>query len=93
MRKFIVWPQGVPDLGIPAGHRDELTPLTYAEFEKMNRWTGTNDQAYDHFLRHNKFSDISEDSWHPYTEEAFNLAEIQIEPGEPVIDWKLIYGA
>lgn len=92
MRKFLVWPKGVPELGIQAGDKDELTPITFEEFEKLGKWAGGSDIAFSQFLRHNKFHEVCEDAMHPYVEEALRSAIIVIEEGEPIIDWAITYG-
>jgi hypothetical protein len=37
MRKFITWPEVVPNLGVPIGDKDELTPITFEEFDKIGK--------------------------------------------------------
>ncbi len=93
MRKFIVWPDGVKHLGIPPGMRDELSPLTFDEFDKLDRWTGSNDLAFDQFLRHNNFREIGDDATSSYNEAALRAGIIVLEPGEPAIDWSVTYGS
>jgi len=92
MRKFLVWPDGVPHLGIPVGDRAELTPITFEEFDKFDKWVGSSDMAFNHFLRHNNFHELAEDSHMPFNDEALRHAKLIIEEGEPEIDWSVTYG-
>jgi len=50
MRKMLCWPDGTSE---------EITPLTYAEFVKLELWSGASDMAYAAWLRHNKLHEIS----------------------------------
>jgi len=93
MRKFIFWPDGVKRLGIPPGARDELSPLTFDEFSKLDRWVGTDDLAFGQFLRHNNFREIEDDALYPYNDAALRAGIIVLEPGEPAIDWSVTYGS
>jgi len=87
MRKFLVWPEEIKRLGISAGMRDELSPLSFEEFDKACKWSGANDIAWRHFLRHNHFNEIDN-----YSEEALMASELVLEPGEPIIDLDVLYG-
>jgi hypothetical protein len=78
MRKFIIFENG---------HREELSPLTFEEFDQYNHWSGANDIAFDQFLRHNKFHELED-----FHRDVVMVAKIVLEPGEPVIDWSVIYG-
>lgn len=84
MRKFIVFPDSSL---IGKGSRDELSPLTFEEFDKYDHWRWESDSAFDHFLRHNHFHELSR-----YNEDALKIGEIVLELGEPTIDWSILYG-
>lgn len=84
MRKFIVFPDSKL---IGPGSKDELTPLTAAEFQQYDHWTVANDLSYDQFLYHNHFHDLER-----YNSDALRIGKIVLESGEPEIDWAVSYG-
>lgn len=65
----------------------ELTPLTFEEFEKLDRWTGANDLAYQQFLRHNHFHELTD-----FNDETRREGRLELREGTPVIDWSVRYG-
>lgn len=84
MRKFLI---------LKDGSKYELSPLTIEEFELSLKWSGINDDAYDHFLRVNKFHELSPNGSHPFSEEALKGAIVAFYAGEPVFDANREYGA
>lgn len=75
MRKFLVWPDG---------HKKELTPLTYEEFNVLNLWSGSNDMAWKQWLYKNGYSEVDE-----FTVEALYEARFVLEPGDPSLLFNL----
>ena len=78
MRKFIV---------LTDGYRQELSPLTNDEFCRALPWIGADDTAFDHFLRHNHYTEI-----HWLREEVLVDAVVELLPGEPTFDTGIVYG-
>jgi hypothetical protein len=91
MRKFIVWPEDAPPFA-SAGDRDELSPVTFAEFEMLCKWTGCSDTAYRQFLLEHNFHELGDNSHREYSEGSLASAQLVIEPGEPLVDWDKVYG-
>lgn len=88
MRKFLVFRDG---------GRHELSPLTEEEFTLLDRWVGGSDVAYRHFLGANGFRALDEfDSVNQIDWDGgqwVRAGRIELEGGEPVIDWSLPYGS
>lgn len=81
MRKILCFPPDEHSID-----RRELSPLTYEEFVKLDRWFGGSDIAFLAFKRHNRFSELSD-----FNDDALAMAVLKLVPGEPVIDWSCDY--
>jgi hypothetical protein len=62
----------------------ELSPLSFEEFDRLNKWSGSPDIAFGIWLRHNKFYEL--DQLSKYAEPPAKPG-IRIEEGEPEINW------
>lgn len=88
MRKFIVFEDG---------HKLELSPLSFDEFEKWGHWAGANDMAFNQFLYENKYTELdrlvgfNDPMNGPGLE--YRRAKIVFEEGEPIFDREKIYGS
>ena len=63
----------------------ELSPLTFEEFERLGRWNGSPDIAFEQWKRHNQLYELDRLSSDPIPRDRKGL---RIEDGEPMIDWK-----
>jgi len=75
MRKF---------LDFVDGHSWELSPLSYDEFERLDKWSGSSDISFSQWKRHNNFYEL--DQLSPFASPPAKPS-IRIELGEPAIDW------
>ena len=88
MRKFIVFEDG---------HKLELSPMSFDEFEKWGHWANGNDTAYERFLRENHYTEL--DRLRGFNDPmngdglTYRRARIVLEDGEPTFDREKIYGA
>jgi len=51
MRKF---------LDFVDGHSWELSPLSYDEFERLDKWSGSSDISFSQWKRHNNFYELDQ---------------------------------
>ena len=73
MRKFLVFPDSTCA---------ELSPFTYEEFVKLDRWSGLSDTAFSRWMRHNGFHEMDQ-----FNEEIVKAARIELVAGEPTFEW------